>query len=172
MKLVRHISTLLRYVAILLAGVYWLTCIYMIISVVFRLPSFALQPENRFVIYYPFTQVRFLLGSNFTFNYVAEMSLVMLLYGLFFYLLANVFKAFRQKKLFTQYGIRQLKFFYLYNFIHPLILVLAFNFFATGEDYPAGFIVMAHFIIGIFAYFIMAIFKEGAGLQNEQDLFI
>ncbi|RYF89554.1 MAG: DUF2975 domain-containing protein [Chitinophagaceae bacterium] len=87
------------------------------------------------------------------------------------WLLSQVFKTFTQKKLFTQTGINHLQRFYLANLILPgiaYIVLLLVN--EEAED--VFMLVMLHAIIGVFAYFIAAIFRQGVLLQNEQDLYI
>lgn len=171
MKLVRFISTILFYLARILAIGYLLTTLHLFISVVFKLSTFQLLENNRFAICYPFTDKKFLLGSEYTFSYVAEMVLTIGFYGLFFWLLSNVFQTFRQQPLFTKQGIRNLKAFYVVNLV---ISPLLFGFLSvfSNEDLPFFAMIVAHAIIGIFAYFLTAIFNEGVGLQNEQDLYI
>nr|WP_294936958.1 DUF2975 domain-containing protein [uncultured Flavobacterium sp.] len=171
MKLVRIISTILFFLSRILAIAYILTALHLFVSVVFKLPTFELMENNRFVIQYPFTEKSFLLGSEYTFSYVTEMVLIIAFYGLFFWLLGNVFQTFRQVPLFTKQGIRNLKLFYITNLVvSPILFGLLSGF--SNEDMPFLAMIVAHAIIGIFAYFLMAIFNEGVGLQNEQDLYI
>jgi Na+/proline symporter len=110
MKLVRIIATFLFYMARILAIGYLLTALHLFVSVVFKLSTFQLLADNGFVIYYPFTDKRFLL-----FGFLSVFS---------------------------------------------------------TEDMPFFAMIVAHGIIGVFAYFLTAIFKEGVGLQSEQDLYI
>ncbi|MGH2664350.1 hypothetical protein [Flavobacterium sp.] len=171
MKLVRIISTILFYLARILAIGYLLTAFHLLVSVVFKLPTFQLLEKNRFEIYYPFTDKKFLLGSDYSFNYVTEMVLIIGFYGLFFWMLGSVFSTFKQKPLFTKQGIRSLKVFCVINL---LISPLLFSFLSVFsiEDMPFFAMIIAHGIIGVFTYFLWAIFREGVGLQDEQDLYI
>ena len=171
MKLVRFISTILFYLARILAIGYLLTAFHLFVSVVFKLPTFKLMEHNRFAIYYPFTEKKFLLGSEYTFSYVTEMVLIIGFYGLFFWMLGSVFQTFRQKPLFTKNGIRNLKIFCIVNLIISPVLFGLLSVFST-EDMPFFPMITAHGIIGVFAYFLTAIFREGVGLQDEQDLYI
>lgn len=171
MKLMRFISAVLFYLARILAIGYLVTTFHLLVSVVFKLPTFRIIENNRFEIYYPFTEKKFLLGSDYSFNYVTEMVLIIGFYGLFFWTLGNVFQAFRKKPLFTKKGIRDLKVFCVVNLIISPLLFSFLSMFSI-EDMPFFPMITAHAIIGVFAYFLTAIFNEGVGLQNEQDLYI
>jgi len=171
MKLVRLISAVAFYLTRILSAGYLLTALHLLLSAVFKLPSFKLLPANRFVIYYPLSNKPFLLGSAFTRSYVAEMFLLILFYSIFFWLLSNIFKTFRQTRLFTVKGVLHLKQFYITNLLICPMLFLILSMYST-EDYPYGVMGTAHGIMGIFALFIAAIFQQGVNLQNDQDLII
>lgn len=171
MKLTRIIAAIGFYIARIIAWLYVATGFYILISVVLKLPSLKFLANNRFAICYPFTSKYFILGSAFNFMYITEMVLLILFYGLFFWLLSNVFKTFRQKKLFTVAGVNNLKSFYIFNlFVCPVIFLFLLCF--STEDYPYIAMIIAHGIMGIFAVFIAAIFSQGVHLQQDQDLFI
>jgi DUF2975 family protein len=171
MKLVRIISAILFYLSRILAIAYILTALHLFVSVVFKLPTFEVLENGRFVIQYPFTEKNFLLGSEYTWEYVSEMVAIIGFYGLFFWLLGNVFQTFRQVPLFTKRGIRNLKLFYIINLaVSPIMFGFLSGF--SHEDMPFLVMIVAHAIIGVFAFFITAIFNEGVGLQSEQDLYI
>lgn len=171
MKTTRLISSFLYFVAIILAIGYISTSIYILISTMFKLPSFELIEKNRFAINFPFSSTHFLLGSEYSFQYISEMVLSIGFYGIFFYLLGKVFFTFKQEKLFTTTGVNNLSRFYIFNLlIAPIVLVVLAI--ISIEDLPYIGMIVAHFIFGIFALFIAAIFRQGLNLQNEQDLFI
>ncbi|TCO21456.1 DUF2975 family protein [Pedobacter psychrotolerans] len=171
MKLVRHISTIAFYLTRVIAAGYILTALYIILCVAFNLSTLQHLPDNRFAICYPFTSQHFLLGSEYATAYIAEMVLLIFIYGVFFVLLSNVFKSFKPKKIFTLQGIHHLRLFYLINLlIFPILFLILYVY--SVEDYPYGFMIIAHCIMGIFALFIAAIFKQGLNLQNDQDLII
>jgi len=171
MKLVRYISTVAFYLTRLIAAGYILTALYIILCVVFNLPTLQHLTDNRFAICYPFTSEHFLLGAEYTAAYIAEMVLLIFLYGVFFALLSNVFKSFRPQKIFTIQGIRHLQWFYLINLLlFPLVFLILGIY--SIEDYPYVAMITAHCIMGIFALFIAAIFEQGVNLQNDQDLII
>lgn len=171
MKLVRFISTITFYLSRIISAGYFLTTLHLLASIVFGLSTFKLLENGRFAICYPFTDKYFLLGSSYTVGYITEMVLIIAFYGTFFWLLSNVFRTFRQKRLFTVRGIQNLKLFYLTNLIICPILFLLLSQFST-EDLPYTILVIAHCIMGIFALFIAAIFRQGVSLQNDQDLII
>lgn len=171
MRSVKIISTLLYYLFKFVAIGYIVTAIYTLINCLFQAPFFEKIDNNRFAINFPFSSKHFLLGSEFTFEYVAEMVLGITLYGVFFYFLSGVFNAFKQEKLFTHFGIRNLKQFYIYNlFVYPFFVVIWSI--ITVEDFPFFAMIVAHFIMGLFIFFMNAIFEQGVKIQNEQDLFI
>ncbi|GAB3920466.1 DUF2975 domain-containing protein [Mucilaginibacter myungsuensis] len=171
MRLVRIISAIAFYLTRILSAGYILTTLHLLISVIFTLPTLKMLPQNRFAICYPFTDKPFLLGSVYEASYIAEMVMVIGFYGLFFWLLGNVFKTFRQTKLFTVQGIRHLKLFYIANLIVCPIMFAILGI-SSQEDLPYGVMVTAHIIMGIFALFIAAIFQQGVNLQKDQDLYI
>jgi hypothetical protein len=122
-------------------------------------------------IHYPFTQVPFLNIDNNIPYIIFEFLLPLGLYGFFFWLTGNVFKAFCQPRLFTSFGVKQLRNFYLANFAIPLPALLLSSVFAE-TDGVAFALVVVHSILGIFVYFMAVIFMQGVKLQNEQELFI
>ena len=171
MKLVRFISAIAFYLTRILSAGYILTALHLMFSVVLDLSCLKHLENGRFAICSPFTEKHFLLGSSFTAAYVIEMVLLIAFYGAFFWLLSNVFKTFRQTKLFTPQGIHNLKLFYVSNLLICPVLFLILSVYSS-EDYPYMIMTSAHGIMGVFALFIAAIFKQGVSLQNDQDLII
>lgn len=171
MKTTRLIASILLYFFRILSIAYLLTALHILVSTLFRLSTLKLLENNRFAITYPFSNKVFLLGSEFTKQYITEMIFIIGFYGLFFYLLSHVFYTFKQHKLFTVNGVKNLKYFHIFNlYIAPAILLILEI--ISLEDLPYIGMIIAHFIIGIFAFFIESIFRQGLNLQNEQDLFI
>jgi hypothetical protein len=172
LKNVKIISKGLFFITKILAIIYIAISLYSAISV-FSGWSFLVKDDGkRFAVCYPFTQTPFLNGENnwgyMLFNFLLPLGF----YGIFFLLTSNVFKVFFQPKLFTENGIRQLKYFYIAN-IFALPLIILFSKMITGKiDEGLDTLAVIHFILGIFAYFLAAIFRQGLQLQNEQDLFI
>jgi hypothetical protein len=170
MQKVRVIASILFYFSRILSIPYLATALYCIICFIFS--SSLVHPFDdgkRFTIYYPFTQQRFLIGDDYSFRYIFEMISIIGLYGIFLWLLGNVFKIFREKKLFTEKGVTRLKAFYLLNFLAPLpyLFVHLISGYEMGELIV---IAILHTVAGIFAYFMAVIFSRGVQLQQEQDL--
>jgi hypothetical protein len=175
MKNVRIISGILFLISRAVAVVYLATAVYAILIITVHeafsgISWIEITQQGRFTIMYPFTKTPFLLGE-----YHGEFMLMMMLgvvgYGVFAWLLSEVFKVFRQEKLFTQHGVYALTVFYMANFIVPVSVLLISLFF---EEYIRYLIVftLLHAVIGIFAYFMASIFNQGVLLQNDQDLTI
>jgi purine-cytosine permease-like protein len=59
--------------------------------------------------------------------------------------------------------------FYLTNLIVPAAFLVLLAFFGH-EIIDILRITLLHLVIGVFAYFMAAIFKQGVHLQEEQDL--
>ncbi len=93
------------------------------------------------------------------------------LYGLFFWLLGNIFNSFRASKLFTLRGVKRLQIFYILNFVVPLPFLIGHIIYSYEVNLLIA-LSLLHSVIGIFAYFMAVIFKQGLNLQNEQDLYI
>ncbi|MFK7114449.1 hypothetical protein V3468_08350 [Flavobacterium oreochromis] len=171
MKLVKIISHFLFYIVRIVAVGYLLTSLFVLVSTLFKLPNLQMLDAKRFAINFPFSDTHFLLGTEFTFNYVTEMVLGIGLYGLFFWVLSGVFSTFKQERLFTLQGMTNLKYFYLFNLIvYPLLIIVWAV--VSIEDFPFLAMVIAHAIMGVFILFMYAIFAQGVHLQNEQDLYI
>lgn len=171
MKSIKIISSILYYAVKIIAIGYLTTAVYTLTNCIFEGPFFEKLEDNRFALNFPFTSKHFLLGSEFTVDYVTEMVLGIALYGVFFYVLSDVFNAFKQDKLFTNFGIKKLTYFYIFNLIVYPILVIFWSMISI-EDFPFIAMIIAHLIMGFFIFFMNAIFKQGVQLQNEQDLFI
>lgn len=171
MNKVKIVSKILFYITRVLAYFYLFTAAYSLFALITGVFLGFRENKKYFHVMYPFTQKPFLNGDYNMSYIIFDFLLVLGLYGLFFLLASNIFKAFFQPKLFTEYGIRQLRFFYWANLFLPGLTIFFASIFAEVED-MAIILVILHFILGIFAYFFVAIFRQGLQLQNEQDLFI
>lgn len=171
MKSIKIFSSIFYYAVKIIAFGYLFTAFYILVNCIFEGPFFEKLETNRFAINFPFTSKHFLLGSEFSITYVTEMVLGIALYGLFFLLLSGVFNAFKQEKLFTDFGIKKLTHFYIFNLVAYPILAIIWSCISI-EDFPFIAMIIAHLIMGFFILFMNAIFKQGLQLQNEQDLFI
>ncbi|MFT3979208.1 MAG: DUF2975 domain-containing protein [Ferruginibacter sp.] len=171
MKPVRFVARILYYISLILCTCYTLAGLYVAFATGFRTSSFRLIEEGKkFIVSAPFGDRPYFIGDNYP-GYMIQMVALLLLYGLFFWLLSKVFITFTRKKLFTQQGIAHLQRFYIVNFTVPSLAYIILL--ITKEDTEDIFmLIMLHAIIGVFAYFIAAIFKQGVLLQNEQDLYI
>ena len=173
MKTVRLIANFLFYVSKVLSIFYLIITLYAgTVLLLSRYSSLRGLPVNvdkgGFEIFYPFTKRPFLLG-DYNKNYLLTMLLFTIGYAVFLWLLADVFNAFRQQKLFIRKGVLQLSRFYIFNLCVPLLILIFFAIagLALNEIYVLTFL---HVVIGIFAFFMAAIFKQGLVLQEEQDL--
>lgn len=172
MKNVKVISTILFYITRIVAILYLLTTFYSLVSLLTGWSFITKEDGKYFSICYPFTQSPFLNGENNLaykiFNFIIPIGF----YGIFFLLVSNVFNVFKQPKLFTKYGVNQLRWFYLANLTLPWLTILLSSIFAGKIEEGLEWVAVIHFFLGVFAYFLAAIFKQGLQLQNEQDLFI
>ena len=58
------------------------------------------------------------------------------------------------------------------NITLPFLEIVLASIFAGKIEEGLEFVAVIHFFLGVFAYFMAAIFKQGLQIQNEQDLFI
>lgn len=186
MKNIRLIAKIFHYITKVLSVVYFIGAAYIFIILCLSklLPNISSLPirfyertyENisvpRFDIFIPFTEAPLFLGRATSWG-MTEIVLGIALYGLFFYLISQVFDAFRQEKIFTNQAIKALMQFAKASFgLPPLFLIFLF----MAPDYEVGneevSVLFLHILLGIFALFQAEIFKEGFTLQQEQDLTI
>src|SRR5688572_27597226 len=172
MKKVKVTARILEIICKIFSILYLATALYVLLVFLFdqnldQSGPLQLNSHGGFTIMLPFTDVPFLLGDP-TVWFKVVMFLATAGYGIFAWLLGNVFYAFKQDRLFTREGIRKLTAFYLVNLIVPP-LVLLISFFFTDDVRDFLNLTILHGIIGIFAYFMASIFSEGVMLQDEQD---
>lgn len=173
MKTVRLVAGILFYIIRGAAFLFLATALYAAVIVLlhhFTAASWLpIHTEGDFfTIYYPFTHMPFLLG-DYTASYLFTYLFTVAFYGLFLWFLSGVFHAFKQKKLFTERGAVQLSRFYITNLLMPFLFLVLFLFFRNDISDIIR-IMFLHLVIGVFAYFMAAIFKQGLVLQEEQDL--
>ena len=173
MKSVRLTAGILFYLARTGALLIFVIAMYATVVIVLSHYSTAtwlpIQIEgNHFTIFYPFTKAPFLLG-DYTASYLVPNLAIVVFYGLFLWLLSDVFHAFKQQKLFTAKGVAQLSRFYITNLVVPFLFLILFLVF-KNEMSDLIRIIFLHTVIGVFAFFMAAIFKQGVALQEEQDL--
>jgi hypothetical protein len=171
MKTARVVAGVLYVISLFAALFYILTALYAAFVIVIHgwrgTSLFNEIEDNQFTIDYPFTDVPFLIGSN-TPLFLWMLVVIFAGYGVFAVLIGRVFTIFRQDKLFTASAVRRLRYFYLANFIVPPA-VLAVNLFFTKDVQDLVIISILHAVIGVFAWLMAAIFKQGLALQEEQD---
>jgi len=170
---VRNVANILYHLTRGLTIIYWVIAAY-VISITILAKSgvkglpLSVTNETRFTIYYPFSKTPFFLLQDER-TFLVTTFLVILFYGLFLVLLLGVFDTFRQKKLFTPKGVQRLTRFYLANFFLPVIAIIILL--LMGEPINDLLIItFLHVVLGIFIYFMTAIFRQGLELQIEQDL--
>lgn len=171
MTTAKGIARTLYYICLILAIFYLAAMLYAALCLLTR---WGIDPygEGQYLhINYPFTNTPFLNIDNNLPYIIFSFLLPLSLYGVFFWLAANVFKVFFQAKLFTQKNIFDLRRFYMLNLIVPGIATLFASIFVQVESAIWGLVVV-HGMLGVFTYFLAAIFKQGLNLQNEQDLII
>jgi hypothetical protein len=174
MSTVRFIARILFLLSRIAALVIMVVALYAIAVVLLSLFTnssavpIQVSDNGTFEIFFPFTRTPFLLG-DYTASYLVSNLSVVTFYGLFLWLLSDVFLAFKQPKLFTVRGVNRLSRFYITNLAMPflfLVLLMAFG----HEMIDLLRITLLHIVIGVFAFFMAAIFKQGLLLQEEQDL--
>ena len=171
MKRTQIISKFLFLIFRILSVIYGLLVIYSafcLLTGIFTTP----YGDGKFLhINYPFTQNP-LMNIDDNWSYILFSFLLPLtLYAVFFYLASKVFLVFLQGKLFTERNVKILRQFYFVNLFIPLPLVLISSLFVEVE-FIVWLLVLVHFVLGIFIFFLSEIFMQGVKLQNEQDLII
>jgi hypothetical protein len=170
----RLLGRILFYISRTTAWLYLATGLYALVVILAHrispstgIPLEIFEPGS-FHIFYPFTRTPFLVGED-TNIYMFTLLAILFGYGIFLWLLSNVFYAFSREKLFTRKSVKDLSIFYLLNLVVPLSILLFYLF--IGESLSDIVVITClHFIIGIFAYFMAAMFRQGLLLQEEQDL--
>jgi hypothetical protein len=171
MDRVKIIAKFLTVICWILAGFYLVAVSY---SAFCLLTGLGITPygEGKFLhINFPFTNTPFLNVDNNLPYLICSFILVLSFYGLFFLFTGQVFRIFHQARLFIRPHIITLQRFYRFNLLVPGIATLISLLFVPVESIVWG-LVLIHMVLGTFAYFLSAIFKQGLHLQNEQDLFI
>ena len=167
----RLISKLVAFLFLLLGAVYGLVSIYALICLFTGWNIVPFNDGTQLNILYPFSAKPFLILDNNGPYIVFSFLLPFLLYTVFFFLTARMFGVFKRPRLFTIPNHLRLKRFYVFNLLVPP-LSIAVAFFFVEIEFIIGVLLVLHLIMGIFVWFVAAIFKQGIQLQNEQDLFI
>ncbi|QEH42447.1 DUF2975 domain-containing protein [Chitinophaga sp. XS-30] len=170
MKQTKIIAKILYTGSRVLAIGYAITTFYALFCILTGIWT-GLPDEKKLHIFYPFTTEPFLMAENNMLYLIFSFLLPLLLYSMFFWLASNVFRVFREPTLFTPQNIVHLRRFYRFNLITPALATAVGSCFVPVEDFIIALIVV-HSFLGVFTYFLAAIFNQGIGLQNERDLFI
>lgn len=171
MQQTKFIAKILYYISLVLATGYLGSVIYSLFCIVTGIGSQTFGKGKFLRVFFPFTEQPFMIVDYNVTYIIFAFALPLSLYGLFFLMSASVFKVFLQPKLFTKENIVALKRFYMLNIFVPLPISLLASLFIPVESIIWG-LVLIHFFLGIFAFFLAGIFSQGVNLQKEQDLFI
>lgn len=171
----RLLARVLSWISLVLGVAALAICIYgSLVLLLCRQPGADTSPVSvsagRFIINYPFSHQPFLTGP-YTTGYILPTFLTVGFYGLFGLAFASVMRGFLAKKLFTESNTRKLSHFYRLNFIFPWLILLAALLLGAGWQDAGGLVVIGllHAVIGVFAYFMTVLFRQGFVLQEEQD---
>src|SRR5687767_8224294 len=110
MKTVRLSARLLFYLSriasiiVLVVSLYAVAVILLSLNNQSALLPIEVSEDGIFRIFYPFTKKVFLLG-DYTSSYLVSNLLIITFYGVFMWLLSDVFHAFKQRRLFTRKGV-------------------------------------------------------------------
>jgi|GEM_PF-1525949 len=128
--------------------------------------------DNQFQIALPFFSETYIKGF-YKENIILTITLTMLFFGFFFYVLSNILKTFKADRLFTSKAIRQLNYFAILNLIVGPILYFLIHFVIMDKSsFSDIYNLFLSLILGLFVLFIVAVFKKGYNVQNENDLTI
>ena len=127
---------------------------------------------NRFQIKIPLFPKTYIEGF-YQVNIITTITVTMVYFTLFFYLLSNILKTFKASKLFTSKVIKELNYFAILNLVAGPILYLIIHFIIMNKsNYKDIFNLILSLLLGVFVLFITAIFKRGFYVQSENDLTI
>ncbi|QJB41582.1 DUF2975 domain-containing protein [Chitinophaga oryzae] len=172
MRRTKIISKILFYISRTLAMGYLLMIVYAVVCLLTGWNVQSATSGGAFVnILFPFTNSPFLIIDTAPTYIIFSFLLPLVLYSLFFWLASEVFKVFHQPRLFSSENVVHLRRFYLFNVFIPGAAALLSRPFTVVEK-DIWLLVIVHFFLGIFIYFLAAIFTQGLQLQKEQDLFI
>ncbi len=127
--------------------------------------------DNQFNIALPFLSETFIKGF-YESNIIITITLAMLFFAVFFYLLSNILKIFKAEKLFTQKAIKQLNHFAILNLLIGPALYFIIYFIMNKTGFGDAHNLILSLLLGVFVLFIREVFKKGYNVQNENDLTI
>ncbi|HEY0059308.1 MAG TPA: DUF2975 domain-containing protein [Flavisolibacter sp.] len=171
MKFAKLLANMLFYLSRIASLLYGLVglyvgCILLLSGVTSDLPLEI--RDGGFTIFYPFTRTPFFLG-DYNQSFITTTLIAIFIYALFLWLLSEVFNAFRAVRLFTRQNVLRLWRFCMLNLAAPVLGILFLV--IIGQSYSNAIMVaLLHILLGVFTFFMVAIFKQGLELQEEQDL--
>lgn len=129
------------------------------------------QENGRYFIDIPLTGT--FIEGDYQFNVILTISLGLIFGAIFFFVLSNIFKGLREKIIFNQIAINSLSYFTILNLVVGPVLYILIHFAIMQKDnYRDIHNLILNIIFGIVALFLTYIFKQGAQVQQENDLTI
>lgn len=164
----KSVSAILFYSARLITIGYTIFILFVIISLITH--NFVITDNNDMEMQIPFSTA--VIKGDFTSMTLIAMLGFLIFYGVFFFMLSLIFKTFSAEKLFTEKAIKHLKWFTILNlvlpFVYPISAIILKNRISMDDLAPG----LLHIGLGIFAWFIVAIFRLGFTIQEENELTI
>ena len=113
------------------------------------------------------------ITGDYQSNVILTISIGLFFGSIFFYVLSNIFKALREKRIFNKRAINNLKIFTTLNLVIGPILYLLIHFpIMKKTDYRDIHNLILHLIFGTIALFLFHIFRKAFQVQSENDLTI
>lgn len=169
----KSISSILYWVSSICAIGLALLLLFITLSLIFK--NYAISGTNEFSMEIPLTNSY--IQSDYTqitlTFLITSMIIFFIYYGIFFYLLRLIFKAFsKERVIFTKTTLGYIKKFALLNIFLPPLGIIAAYFIKNGIDFETIMQGALLVLLGIFSLFVVAVFNEGILLQEETDLTI
>ena len=129
------------------------------------------QENGRYFMDIPLTGT--FIEGDYQFNVILTISLGLVFGAIFFFVLSNIFKGLKNAMIFNRLAIRSLAYFTILNLVVGPVLYILIHFVIMQKDnYRDIHNLILHIIFGIVALFLTYIFKQGAQVQQENDLTI
>ena len=127
---------------------------------------------NQFQIALPLLKDTYIKGF-YESNIIITITLVMVFFATFFYILSNILKTFKAQKLFTEKTVKQLGKFAILNLLIGPVLYFIIHFVIMKKSgFSDIYNLFLSLLLGVFVLFIQAVFKQAHRVQNENDLTI
>ncbi len=164
----KSLSAVLFYFFRALSLLILITLVY--IDFAFLMDNFDLE-NGKYYIHIPFTGDS--IHGDYQFNVILTVSLLLSFGVIFFYVLSNIFKAFRETIIFSKKAINNLKFFTVLNLIIGPLLYLLIHFpIMKKTNYTDVHNLILHLIFGLIAFFLTQVFKKAYHIQLENNMTI